>query len=365
MKSPRKLKKKLLSIDARMLFAGGIGTYEQELLKRMNFDELGLPVEIYYRTEKEKEWLAQHQPKATLKHCPHWIYKPAEQFYWMQHLRGGVFWAPHYNIPFFGYEKLVVTLHDGAFALTKHVPWFYNLYAGIMFWWINLRANAALAVSAFGKRMSIENGKLTRVPICVTNLGVDEAWFAPAKPESPYPFPYFVYVGNIKPHKNLTRMLQAYKLANPGIKLVCIGSFKNLKFKDKAAEQLMKEMGTDVIFVDEMRGEGLREVIKHSAGLILPSLYETFSMPPTEAMAAGVPVLSSRIPSMTELHGNHVIYCDPYRVEDIANGILELRDLRGAKRDAQIKAAQEHIRQFVWEKTARETMDVLKKVLAE
>lgn len=346
-----------------MLFAGGIGTYEQNLLKRMDFGPLGLPVHIYYRTDAEADWLREHQPAATLHPCPSWIYRPEEQIFWLRNLKGGLFWAPNYNIPFWGYEKLVVTLHDACLCMTKYVSWILNAYSRIMYAAIRQNADMAIAVSEFGRRMSQEMGHILNVPIHVTNLGVDPNWFTAASAERPYPFDYFVYVGNIKPHKNLSRLLLAYQKVRPKQKLICVGSFRNLKLRDNEALRLMKSMGDSVVFTDELQGEPLRAIVKHSDGLILPSFYETFPLCPVEAMAAGIPVLSSRIPSMTELHGDIPIYCDPNSIDDIAEGIKKLDNLRGIDRKERTDKGIDHAAQFNWDKTASETLMVLKQTL--
>lgn len=358
------MKDHLLTIDARMLFAGGIGTYLQNLLKRIRFEELGVRVEIYVRTDEEAAWMRQYQPDAAIKRHPYWIYGFKEQFFWLKNLKGGAFWAPHYNIPWGGYDKLIVTLHDAALPLTPHTPLIYNIYSRVMYWRIRQKANAILTVSEFSRHASQEKGGILGIPMTVTLLGVDPTWFTSTKAPSPYPFKYLVYVGNLKPHKNLTRLLQAFKKVDADYKLVCVGPFKNLKSRDNRAHALMREMSDRVIFTDELTGEPLRAIVKNAEGLVLPSTYEGFGLPPLEAMASRVPVLASWALPMPEVCGKSPIYCDPYSIESIADGLRELINLKGEERERRISEGYEHASQFNWDKTAAQTFEVFRRTLS-
>lgn len=380
------MKRNLLSIDARMLFAGGIGTYIQNLLKRIRFETLGLQVDVYVRTQKEAQWMKEFQPNASVKICPYWIYGVKEQLFWLKNLKGGAFWAPHYNIPWGGYEKLIVTLHDAALPLTEHTPWFYHLYAGVMYGRIRQKANAILTVSEFSRHMNQERGRIFGIPMTVTLLGVDPTWFTAPSGPRPYSFKYLIYIGNLKPHKNLIRLLKAWEklsensqrekkystdLARPepqspdisDYKLVCVGPFKSLKSRDENAFRLMNRMKGNVIFSEEIVGEPLRDLVKHAEGLILPSTYEGFGLPPLEAMASSVPVLASWAEPMPEVCGPSALYCDPYSVEEIAAGIKRLVGLSGQERQMRIAAGVEHAAKFNWDKTAKETFEVFKTTL--
>jgi glycosyltransferase involved in cell wall biosynthesis len=346
-----------------MLFSGGIGTYLKNLLKRIRFQELGCEVEIYIRTEKEAAWLRQYQPESKVKFCPHWIYGFKEQFFWRENIKGGAFWAPHYNIPWDGYEKLIVTLHDAALPLTPHVPLIYNLYARVMYARIQKKANALIAVSEFARHMTQERGRIFGIPIYVTPLGVDPTWFTSQMGERVYRFPYIIYIGNLKKHKNLIRLLKAFEQVDPEYKLVCVGAFKNLKSRDESARREMRKMADRVVFADEVIGEPLRQLVKHSSGLVLPSTYEGFGLPPLEAMAARVPALVSWAEPMPEVCGEAALYCDPYSVKSIAEGLQKLISLKGEERESLIEKGVEHAAKYNWDKTAAQTFDVFKRTL--
>lgn len=358
------MKDNLLTIDARMLFAGGIGTYLQNLLKRIRFEELGLRVEIYARRDAEAAWLRQYQPDALVKYHPDWIYGFKEQFFWLKHLSGkGAFWAPHYNIPWAGYEKLIVTIHD-ALPLTHHVPLIHQMYGRVVYGRIRKKANAILTVSEFSRTSIQERGRIMGIPITVTHLAADPVWFTATTYERPYPFPYVVFVGNLKPHKNLVRLLQAFQKLDTPHKLVCVGPFRKLKSRDDGAFRLMSRMADRVVFTDEVSHEKLRAIVKNADGLVMPSVYEGFGLPPLEAMASRVPVLASWAQPMPEVCGKSALYCDPYSVESIAEGLKELVELKGDERERRTDEGYEHAAQFNWDTTAAQTLEVFRRTLS-
>jgi|GEM_PF-2187704 glycosyltransferase involved in cell wall biosynthesis len=356
------MKHQELNIDARMLVSSGIGTYLQNLLKRMRLDALGLHTTIFVKDEAAAIWVHKYQPAATIKFCNEWIYGYKDQLYWWKHLKGGLFWAPHFNIPWHGYEKLIVTIHD-CLPLTPFAYPLVRLYGEVMFGRIKKQADAVLTVSEFSKRELVAIAKLTDVPIYVINDGVGPHWFTNQIPPRPYPFKYFVYVGNMKTHKNLVRLLEAYKKVKPTQKLVCVGPFKDLKLRDEKACRILGKMGDRVITTDYVSNRDLRAVVKNADGMLFPSLYEGFGLPPVEAMAAKIPVLVSETSCLPEICGESAFYCDPYSVDDIARGIEGILDLTQEERENRVESGHEYVARYNWDDSAQETMRVFKNVL--
>ena len=95
-----------------------------------------------------------------------------------------------------------------------------------------------------------------------------------------------------------------------------------------------------------------------SKGLIFPSLYEGFGIPILDAFNCGVPVVTSNISSMPEVAGNAAALVDPTEVGSIAEGIQKI--LRGPK--SFIEKGEKRVKNFSWEKTARETLSVYNEV---
>ncbi len=119
----------------------------------------------------------------------------------------------------------------------------------------------------------------------------------------------------------------------------------------------------DVRFVESPRDEDLADLYRGAEGFVFPSLYEGFGLPPLEAMACGVPVLTSNVCALPEVVGDAAVLVDPTDVEGIAEGIRRLTE-DGALRDTLRRKGLERARQFSWDKTARRTWAVLQSAAA-
>ena len=109
---------------------------------------------------------------------------------------------------------------------------------------------------------------------------------------------------------------------------------------------------------------GLRRLYRASAALVFPSFYESFGLPPLEAMRLGCPVIASDIPALREICGDAALYADPRRPAEIARAIRTLMDdpaLARVLRERGIRRAA----MFTWEKCARETFAILARVLEQ
>jgi glycosyltransferase involved in cell wall biosynthesis len=83
-------------------------------------------------------------------------------------------------------------------------------------------------------------------------------------------------------------------------------------------------------------------------------------MPPLEAMASRTPVLVSNTSALPEICADHALYCDPYRIGDIADGLARLGRLSGEARDQRVAKAFNHAASFNWDRATAATLKVLK-----
>ena len=134
-----------------------------------------------------------------------------------------------------------------------------------------------------------------------------------------------LYAGNIKPHKNLERLIAAFGLlkqraGHEDVKLLIIGDeinrYGSLRRSVEAAG-----VRQDVRFFGFVPEHTLAALYRLASVFAFPSLYEGFGLPPLEAMACGTPVVTSRISSLPEVVGDAALLVDPYSVEDIADGL--------------------------------------------
>jgi len=108
------------------------------------------------------------------------------------------------------------------------------------------------------------------------------------------------------------------------------------------------------------RREDLPALYRSAQATVFPSIYEGFGLPILESLASGTPVITSHTSSMPEVGGDAAVYIDPYNSRDIAEalrGLLSSSSLQKYLRERGIERA----RQFTWEKTARETLEVFKR----
>ncbi len=298
-------------------------------------------------------------------HCDVPIYSITEQWWVPKKIprASALFWSPHYNIPLNYKGALLVTVHDVLhLARPEFVGgWQRRLYAKFMFATLAERASAVLCDSDFTRR---ELARLTERPIdniTIAHLGVEAAWFKAAqRGPKPHPKPYLIFVGNVKPHKNLINLLRAFELILDRIPhdLVIVGKESGFRTGDVAVVEKARAMGKRVMLTGEVDDAVLQQYVAHAEMLVLPSLYEGFGLPALEAMACGCPVLASDIPVLREVCGEAVLYCDPLAPHDIAEKIATLIE-NTTLRAALIAQGDTRVRRFSWEKCAEQTLQVI------
>jgi len=167
---------------------------------------------------------------------------------------------------------------------------------------------------------------------------------------------FVLFVGNVKPHKNLERLIRAFAQVRQArghddLRLVLIG---NDVSRDGALRRTIEAAGVrqDVRFFGFVPHRTLAALYRMAAVFAFPSLYEGFGLPPLEAMACGTPVVTSRVSSLPEVVGDGALLVDPYSAEDVARGISRVLD------DADLRAqlvqkGRARAAQFSWERSVR------------
>ena len=155
--------------------------------------------------------------------------------------------------------------------------------------------------------------------------GVDAIWFDVPR-EPPAGRPHVVFVGNVKPHKNLVRLLEAFALVKDRIPhdLVILGKNEGFITGDDRVAVAARSLKERVRITGYLSDEEVRKTVANADLLVMPSLYEGFGLPVIEAMACGCPVLSSNAASLPEAAGDAVIYFNPLDVDDLANKLLSV-----------------------------------------
>lgn len=275
--------------------------------------------------------------------------------------------------------KTVVTVHDlGSEYLAAMHQLKQSLYLSLMQKFQLKGASKIIAVSKATKKDLVDKVGIEPDKVEVVFEGYDREKFQVdrlvniLRQYDIVPGKYFLFVGTVQPRKNLERLIRAFSVHLRGetkvsasahlggeLKLIIAGSKGWLSDE---IYRLPKKLGIEdrVKFLGYVPDKDLPALYSGAIALTFPSLFEGFGLPILEAQACGCPVITSNLSSMPEVGGKGAIYVNPYSIEDIIRGILRLRS--GQVREKLIKAGFENVSRFSWEKTARETLRVLKEV---
>jgi glycosyltransferase involved in cell wall biosynthesis len=352
----------LLTIDARMLRSSGIGTYLRavaprviERLPEARICLLGNPEEL-----ARERWTG--APRVEIRALSAGIYAALEQPRLLATTPADtrVFWSPHVNVPIAGPGRLFAAVHDVFYANPPREarPRFDKwLYLKLVMRGLRRRAKTVVCSSDFTRRELLRLVGPFSCPVHTVHLGVERDLFTAPPLPRPHPRPYLLYLGNLKPHKNLTRLLAAFSsiLERVPHDLVLVGGGDPEPFR----RELGPAASGRVHFVGSPDGPRTRTYVAHAAGLVLVSLYEGFGLPPLEAMALGVPVLVSGEASLPEVCGDAALYADARSVQDIAGGLVRLVTDE-VERDRLRRRGPERASEFDWERTAERTAELLR-----
>jgi glycosyltransferase involved in cell wall biosynthesis len=176
--------------------------------------------------------------------------------------------------------------------------------------------------------------------------------------------PYLLYVGNLLPHKNLPRLLDAFAMLRRRLRVRLIIRGEGWPAYTRSLYDQVETLGLagSVSFLDYADEGTLRDLYLRAACLVLPSLGEGFGLPVLEAMACGLPVITSRISSLGEVAGDAAVTVSPYdstELSDAMHRVLTGRDLREDLR----RRGLERARQFTWRQTAQRVSALLDEVV--
>lgn len=284
----------------------------------------------------------------------------------------------NYIVPPFVNGKKVVTVHDmvyKSFPETVRARTKKLLDTGLNK--SMKRADRIVTDSEFSKREIIKYFPQFEKKIRVVPCGVDIEKFKPLTDKKPIKFvkeefgiegDYFLYIGTIEPRKNLERLIEAYsklhdELGDDTPKLVLAGG--NGWLYDSIFEKVTQlNLSKNVIFTQYVPDNYIVPLLNGAMAFVFPSIYEGFGMPPLEAMACGVPVLTSTEASLPEVVGDCAVTVDAFSVDDIAGGLKRLYENENMRIQLSQKGYQ-RAQEFTWANAAEKLYEVYEEVLAE
>lgn len=228
------------------------------------------------------------------------------------------------------------------------------------------RADLIITISEFSRSEILKYFPEHEAKIRVVPCGVDLNFFKPCEDQARIDAvrskfkiegDYFLYLGTLEPRKNLEMLIDSYKLflskyedkANAP-KLVLAGG-RGWLF-DSIFEKVKNEnLSEQILFTEYLASEDRTPLMCGSLAFCFPSIYEGFGMPPLEAMACGVPVLTSNAASLPEVVGESAVICDPYSKESICDGLMKLAT-DDSLRERLKTEGLERAKMFTWEHSA-------------
>jgi glycosyltransferase involved in cell wall biosynthesis len=362
-----------VAIDARKLHDFGIGTYIRNLLRHLaRIDTRSEYVLLCQEPDLGVAATLGPNFRTVLEPSPNYSVREQIHVPWvLLRERPDVFHAPHYILPAAVRCPSVVTIHDCIhLRFPQYLP---NraayLYARASMWAAARRADTILTVSEASKRDILHYCNVPPDKVVVVHNAIDERfWTVPdeedvARVRERYQLVthgFVLYVGNIKHHKNLVRLIEAFDRVRRGphdeLKLLIIGDqISKLPALRRAVHH--HKLHKHVRFLGYIPDETLSILYRLAAAFVFPSLYEGFGLPPLEAMACGAPVVTSNTSSLPEVAGDAAMLVDPYSVDSIVDGIE--RVLNDPVYAAELRRrGPRRAREFSWERSVAKTHDL-------
>ena len=368
-----------IGIDARKLHDFGIGTYIRNLLRQLARLDHDTEFVLFCRPEDAGtlgSLGANFRP--VVERAGN--YSAAEQIHIplaVKRERVTLFHAPHYVLPVLVPCPSVVTIHDCIHLMfPQYLPNRLALaYARTSIALAARRATRIMTVSETSKRDIIKFFGTPPSKIDVIYNAYDDR-FGIVPPEEDLERvrerfqlhdPFVLYAGNVKPHKNLERLIDAFHLVRqrglPNLKLVLIGD-EISKYAVLRRAVHRHQLHKYVRFLGYLPEDTLAHMYRLASVFVFPSLYEGFGLPPLEAMASGTPVVTSNVSSLPEVAGDAALLVDPYDPSAIADGIHRVLTDDALRATMRVKGlARAH--QFSWETSVRRVHEIYRAVARE
>ena len=371
-----------IAINARMLKPvpdDGISRFTFEVIKRITVNNPTHQFVLIFDKKFDKRLLFSQNTEGI-------VLKPATRhpllwYFWHECLLPGIlqktgsdlFLSPDGIIPLRSSIPSIPVIHDISFYhrpedIPLPVSWYYRHF----FRKFAVKAARIITVSTFSKDDISSSLGIKPENIDIAYNGVSE-YFTPALPPETEEFrhkltggnPYFLFVGNFSPRKNIPGVIKAYDQFRSSSafnnKLVLTGG---KLFLNSETDRLLKNSrwASDIIVTGPVRHEDLRLLYSSAAALVFVPWFEGFGIPAAEAMRCGTPVILSNTTSLPEIGGTSAMFVDPGNTTEISNAMIKILTDETLRRSMISKGLIES-QKFTWDNCAESVWQSIEKVI--
>ena len=265
--------------------------------------------------------------------------------------------------------KVIITIYDTVFFSAPETMG--DMKAISEYKYAAERSDLIITISESAKSDIIKHFNVDEKKIQIVTPGIDLQKYSynytdieleNVRKKYDLPQNYILYLGTIEPRKNIERIVKAFKNykkeVKDDLKLVIVG---NKGWKYDNIMKLIESMGTDIIITGYIDEEDKIPIYKLAQFFVFPSLYEGFGMPVLEAMAAGVPVVTSNVSSLPEVAGDAAILVDPLNEDEIFEAYKKIRS-DSNYREEMIQKGYEQAKKYQWKYSAKKLEEIYDKI---
>ena len=265
--------------------------------------------------------------------------------------------------------KVIITIYDTVFFSAPETMG--DMKAISEYKYAAERSDLIITISESAKSDIIKHFNVDEKKIQIVTPGIDLQKYSynytdieleNVRKKYDLPQNYILYLGTIEPRKNIERIVKAFKNykkeVKDDLKLVIVG---NKGWKYDNIMKLIESMGTDIIITGYIDEEDKIPIYKLAQFFVFPSLYEGFGMPVLEAMAAGVPVVTSNVSSLPEVAGDAAILVDPLSEDEIFEAYKKIRS-DSNYREEMIQKGYEQAKKYQWKYSVKVLEQIYEKI---